>query len=128
MPVTVTIDTGRRLVVTTASGYVSDAEFLQARSHLLSDPQFDPAFDRLWDFSAVTEEKVTDKTMTYLVDTSPAAELIYRAVVVCMHPVPFQRVLDFICESRRHSRHIAAFPLRDMAEDWIRSERDNVVT
>ncbi|MEO8045620.1 MAG: hypothetical protein ABI674_12015 [Spartobacteria bacterium] len=123
MPVSVNIDPTRKLVVTTAFGFVSDAEFLQARSNLLADPLFDPSYDRLWDFSAVTEEKVSEQTLAYLVDTSPAAGLILRAVVVCMPPVPFQRVLDFICESRRFSRQIAAFPLRKMAEDWILSER-----
>ena len=123
MPVTVTIDTERKLVVTTASGVVSDEEFLQAREELLADPRFEPSFDRLWDFSAVTQEKVTDKTLTYLADTSPCAGMIYRAVVVCMPPEPFQRVLDFIATSRRFSRQIAAFPLRQMADDWIRTER-----
>ncbi len=126
MPVTVTIDTKRKLVVTTAAGLVSDKEFLDARSKLLADPQFHPSFDRLWDFSAVTQESVTDKTVAYLADTSPCAGMIYRAVVVCMPPEPFQRVLDFIDTSRGFSRQIAAFPARQMAEDWIRTERANL--
>ena len=67
--------------------------------------------------SEVTGENVTDKTLTYLADTSPCLGMIYRAVVVCMPPEPFQRMLDFIATSRRFSRQIAAFPLRQTAED-----------
>ena len=123
MPARVTIDRERKLVITVCSGTVTDGEFLQAREELLADPSFDPSFDRLWDFSAVTEEQVSEQTMASLVKTSPFVGDISRAVVVSLAPKPLARILEFVSQSRRFNRRIAAFPSREAAEQWIKSER-----
>jgi hypothetical protein len=86
MPALVTIDVERKLMITVCSDTVTDEEFVQARKQVLADPTFDPSFDRLWDFSAVTKEQVSDETIAYLVETSPFEGDISRAVVVSMLP------------------------------------------
>ena len=123
MPAHVTIDPERKLVLTICSGTVTDEEFLRAREELLADPAFDPSFDRLWDFSAVTEEQVSKEAMAGLVKSSPFTGDISRAVVVSMAPKPLARILEFVSQSRRFNRRIAAFPSREAAEEWITSER-----
>lgn len=123
MPVHVTIDAKRRVVITTCSGLVTDEEFLRAREQVLADPLFDPSFDRLWDFSAVTGEKVSEEAIARLVKTSPFVGDILRAVVVSMSPKAFTRVLEFVSQSRQINRRIAAFPTRNAAEEWIEGER-----
>ncbi|HEY5036416.1 MAG TPA: hypothetical protein VII74_04715, partial [Chthoniobacterales bacterium] len=50
MPVTLTIEPERQLVVTTGHGIVTDEEFVRARQQLLEHPEFDPNYDRIWDF------------------------------------------------------------------------------
>ncbi len=123
MPAEIVIDVEMRVVFTICSGTVTDDEFLQARAHILADPRFDSAFDRLWDFSAVTREEVSEATIAELVRTSPQTGDILRAVVVSMSPQVLTRAMEFVAQSRRFNRRIAAFPTRAAAVDWIKSER-----
>jgi hypothetical protein len=123
MPALVTIDVERKLVITVCSETVTDEEFVQARKQVLADPTFDPSFDRLWDFSAVTGEQVSDETIAHLVETSPFVGDILRAVVVSMSPKALARVMEFVSLSRRFNRRIAAFPTQEAARQWLESER-----
>ena len=92
MAVSVKVDVERKLVVTTASGFVADQDLLQARKDVLANPRFDPSFDRLWDFSEVTQQQVSDETLANLVDTSPSTGNISRAVVVSTAKEPLERI------------------------------------
>jgi hypothetical protein len=123
MPALVTIDVERKLVITVCSDTVTDEEFVEARKQLLADPTFDPSFDRLWDFTAVTEEQVSDETIAHLVETSPFVGDILRAVVVSMSAKALARVMEFVSLSRQFNRRIAAFPSRETAWQWLESER-----
>ena len=124
MPVTVTIYPERRLTVTTCEGVVTDEEFLRAREQLLADPAFDPAFDRIWDFYAITENRVSEAVGVHLIATSPNSERqICRAVVVSERATPMKAVLDFIDRTRQANRRISAFPDRSSAEKWIATAR-----
>ncbi len=124
MPVTVTIDSERRLTITTGEGVVTDEEFLQAREQLLANPAFDSAFDRIWDFQAITETRVSDDVAARLIATSPNSESpICRAVVVSERTTPMTAILDFINRVRQTNRRIAAFPDRALAEKWIVTTR-----
>ena len=123
MPALVTIDVKRKLVITVCSDTVTDEEFVQARKQVLADPTFDPSFDRLWDFSAVTKGQVSDETIAHLVETSPFVGDILRAVVVSMSAKALERVMEFVSQSRRFNRRIAAFPNREAAWQWLESER-----
>ena len=126
MPVSVTIDLERRLTITVGEGVVTDAEFLRAREELLANPDFDPAFDRIWDFHAATEAQMSEAVVAQLVATSPNSDRpICRAVVVSERTAPMQYILDFINCVRQANRRIAAFPDRDSAEEWITTSRVN---
>ncbi len=124
MPVAVTIDAERQLTITTGEGVVTDEEFLCARNQLLADPAFDPAFDRIWDFHAVTEARVSEPVVAQLVAASPNSEKpICRAVVVSERATPMKAILDFINLIRQTNRGIAAFPDRHSAEEWVATAR-----
>lgn len=124
MPVIVRVDVERKLVITTCSGSVIDEDFLQARKDMLANPRFDPSFDRLWDFSEVTQQRVSDATMAHLVETSPSVGNISRAVVVSRAKEPLPQVLEFIGRSRSLNRRVAVFPNRETAEQWIETGRN----
>jgi hypothetical protein len=126
MPVNVNIDPERRLTITTGEGVVTDEEFLRAREDLLANPAFDPTFDRIWDFTAITEARVSEAVVAQLVATSPNSDRpICRAVVVSKRATPMKYILDFINRVRQANRRIAAFPDRDRAEKWIATSRAN---
>jgi hypothetical protein len=124
MPVTLSIDPERQLTITIGEGVVTDEEFLRAREQLLANPAFDPTFDRIWDFHAVTEARVSEAVAAQLIATSPNSEIpICRAVVVSERAAPMTAILDFINRIRQTNRRIAAFPDRDRAEKWIATSR-----
>jgi hypothetical protein len=126
MPVTVTIDPERRLTITIGEGVVTDEEFLRARDQLLANPAFDPAFDRIWDFYAITEVRMSEAVAARLIATSPNSEKpICRAVVVSERTTPMNAILDFINRTRQANRRIAAFPDRACAEKWIATARND---
>ena len=127
MPVTVTVYPERGLTITTGEGVVTDEEFLRAREHLLANPAFDPAFDRIWDFSAITEARVSEAVVAELVATSPNSDRpICRAVVVSERTTPMKYILDFMNRVRQANRRIAAFPDRGRAEEWIATARTDL--
>ena len=124
MPVTLIIDRERKLTITTGEGVVTDEEFINARRRLLAHPDFDPSFDRIWDFHQVTESRVTENVIARLVAESPNASTpICRAVVISERTGPMKATLEFISRTRQASRRIAAFPDLDSAEKWILSAR-----
>ena len=125
MPLTTIVDVEQRLVINDAWGVLSDDDFLQARRDLLADPRFDPSFDRLWDFSRVTEENLSESTVGEMVATSPSGDHVRRAVV-CTVPSTVSRVLEFVSKSRELNRQIAVFPTREKAQLWIQSRPRNI--
>jgi hypothetical protein len=124
MPVRVIIDKERRLSITSAQGIVTDAEFLEAREKLLVNPDFDPDYDRIWDFYRITELQVSEEIAATLTAESPTPEKpICRAVVTSEQSGPMKAILDFIGRTRRAHRRIAAFPDLASAEKWIATAR-----
>ena len=127
MPVTITIDPDQSLVVTLGSGIVTDQELLRARQQLLADPTFDPDYDSIWDFFAVTEARVTEPVVAELVASSPpSAKPICRAVVMSKMSGPMKAVMNFLTLTRRANRRIAAFPDRASAEQWVFTARHDL--
>ena len=127
MPVTLSIDTERKLTITTGEGGVTDADFIEARRQLLAHPDFDPSFDRIWDFRRVTESQVTGDVIVRLVAESPnAGKPICRAVVVSERAGPMKAILDFISHTRQASRRVAAFPDLASAEKWVLTTRNDL--
>ena len=118
------VDVQRKLVITTATGVIGDDDLREARRDLLADPLFDASFDRLWDFSGVTEERVSDALIADLVATSPSRPQVFRAVV-CVTPGPAAKVLRLVTASRALDRQIAVFPDRGAAEGWIEAARSS---
>ena len=112
------------MVVTTGQGVVTDKDFVEARQRLTADPEFDPSFDRIWDFHDVTESLVTEEIISKLVASSPNAERpICRAVVLSKRPGAIKAILHFISCTRQSNRGIAAFPDLATAEKWVTSTR-----
>jgi hypothetical protein len=61
MPATHRIDKERRLVITTGSGVLTLEEVTENTRRLRSDPEFDPTFNQLADYSATTKVLLTGR-------------------------------------------------------------------
>jgi hypothetical protein len=59
MPCAYRIDSARRIVFSRASGVVTESDLRDHRARLAADPDFDPSFEQLFDFSDVTGVQVS---------------------------------------------------------------------
>jgi hypothetical protein len=59
MPDSLILQSEDRIAITVLEGGVTDADLLAARHQVLTDPAFDPSYDRVWDFQAATHNQVS---------------------------------------------------------------------
>ncbi len=66
MPVVLKIDPHRRVVHSAFYGKINDAELLGHRTRIASDPDFNPQFADIVDFSDVTDPAITESAIAAL--------------------------------------------------------------
>lgn len=63
MPVVLKIDARRKVVYSAFYGKIDDAEVAGHRSAISSDPDFNPRFNEIIDFTAVTDASLSESTL-----------------------------------------------------------------
>jgi hypothetical protein len=86
VPVTYHIDVGRRLVISHATGRLTDADLQQYQQQLRQEPAFDPTFCQLVDWMGVTSLALTGDGLRQRVAGSIFQPGPPRAIAVS-HPV-----------------------------------------
>ncbi len=66
MPVVLKIDPHRKVVYSAFYGAITDAEFLGHGKAISSDPDFNPGFSEIVDFSSVTNGAISESTLAAL--------------------------------------------------------------
>ena len=66
MPASYVIDKQRRLVISTARGTLTAEESKQHQDRLLSDPNFDPTFNQILDFTGASSIQLSEETIHFL--------------------------------------------------------------
>lgn len=66
MPVVLKIDPQRKVVHSAFYGKITDAELLGHRTRIASDPDFNPQFADIVDFTDVTDPAITESAITAL--------------------------------------------------------------
>jgi len=82
MPVSFHIDKARRLVTSTASGFLTAADVLAHQRKLLGDPNFDPTCSQIVDCTAVTGIDLNAEDVRTVAATTIFSAYSRRAVVV----------------------------------------------
>ena len=118
MPLLVSVDPSRRVVISRGWGSVSDDDLIHGREQLQKDPAFDQSFDRIWDLSGATSLDLSQELLHEFAATSLSLERVQRAIV-CVAPRVAERVLDFVSECRKFHRDVLLFPTQDQAADWM---------
>ena len=127
MPVSLIFQSEDRIAITVLEGVVTDAELLAARHQVLTDPAFDPSYDRVWDFHAATHNQVSQAVAAQMIAESPnPGKSICRAVVLSAATAGLPPILRFIDGHRAIGRRIAAFPTRASALEWIKVARHDL--
>lgn len=124
MPVVLKIDSSRRLVYSAFYGKVSDAEFLEHRSAIRADPDFNSHFDEILDFTAVTETSLSEVTLTTLAATPSLFEKSVLHIVVASADWVHQMAGKYkgLARSSRPNFHIVRS--RDEAYQLVSAARD----
>jgi uncharacterized integral membrane protein len=63
MPVVLKIDSRRKVVYSAFYGKIDDAEIAGHRSAIAADPDFNPDFNEIVDFTAVTAAEISESTL-----------------------------------------------------------------
>lgn len=125
MPVTYTIDTKLRLVSFIASGDVTAAELLEYQNRLTRDPDFNPAFRQLADFSQATSASVSSDDVRALATRNAFDRSARRCVVVPTAELfGLARMFQAFRELSGGKEQLHIFKERKEALDWLFSERD----
>lgn len=82
MPVSYRIDTARDLVVSVASGVVTDDDLLEHQQRLREDPAFQPSFRQLFDFRQGTTNQVSGRGVRQLAIAPAFGKGSKRALLV----------------------------------------------
>jgi hypothetical protein len=82
MPISFKIDKDRRLVMGFGSGVVTKEDMLAGREQLLKDPDFDPSFSLLQDYTQIAESTITPDDVRQLARTSIYSPASRRALVM----------------------------------------------
>ena len=82
MPVSFHIDKARRLVTSTASGFLTAVDVLAHQRKLLGDPDFDPTCSQIVDCTAVTGVDLSAEDVRAVAATTIFSAHSRRAVVV----------------------------------------------
>jgi hypothetical protein len=103
MPVVLKIDPHRKVVYSTFYGEVTDAEVLGHGKAISSDPDFNPAFSEIVDFSSVTNAAISESTLAALAANPSLFKSSVVHIVVAPNDALFQLVSkykDFAQSSR----------------------------
>ena len=87
MSVQFTIDASQKLVIRKFSGEISDADILENPRRVQADPQFDPSFSEVVDFSGVTGGDVSTSAIQELARQKSIFNLASKRVVIAPQPL-----------------------------------------
>jgi hypothetical protein len=124
MPAFYKIDKEHRVVLSTASGVFDLAAALAHQDQLLADPDFDPSYSQLLDYSHVTEVKIDANDVRKLAERSVFWPCSRRAMYVTRDiEYDFARMFEMLRENAGE-KGIRVFRILDDALTWIFAGRD----
>ena len=118
MPLDVTVDNTRRLILMRGSGVLTDADLAAAHDEVEGNLSADPSFGRICDLSDLTGVQISDQSLDLWV-TDPVSNPPVRHAIVCDTPPVLKRVLDYVRLSRKQFREVSVFPTYEQAADWM---------
>lgn len=119
MPAWYKIDRDHRFVMSTGSGTLTKDDMLGHQNRLIQDPEFDPEFNQLLDFTHVSKIEVDECDIRLLARRSVFSPQSRRAVLVIDKRA---RELVKLFENLRAAvgeRNIRSFQTLDEAIEWL---------
>ena len=118
MPISYQIDVAHRVVYTNGQGIATDTDLLQHNRRLKADPDFDPNFNQLLDFTEVILSDVKSETINKIANKRIFNLNSLRAIVV---KPGLQYGLARMFQGLREyeDKNIRVFLDREEAERWL---------
>ena len=132
MPIAIRVDPAHRLRYAAAHGVLTDADVLEGYGAALQDPAFDPAFNLVFDCTAVERLDVAPRTLeriSQLVDREDRAIPVgVRPRVAIVAPADatfgFARMYEMQREARNPPKDYRVCRTVDEAMEWLMVEPD----
>ncbi|HXY00091.1 MAG TPA: hypothetical protein VEI54_04165 [Candidatus Limnocylindrales bacterium] len=122
MPVFYKIDRGRRLILTSGSGPLTFDEAFSYQQRLFSDPDFDPSYSQIADFTQFTSFELSAAEVQRLAEKSNFAPQSRRAFIV-PNDVSFGLARMFeMLRADLGEENLRVFRSLDEALDWVLSK------
>jgi len=118
MPASFVVDADRRLVSSRAWGVLVDADLFGTQDGVRAHPSFEPHFSQIYDFSDVTEMRLTGDAVLNLGRSSPFAVDARRAIIVTSD-VAFGMARMYGLASNRASDSFRIFRDHASALSWL---------
>lgn len=96
MPVVLKIDTRRKVVYSAFYGKLTDAELIDHRAAIAADPDFNPDYSEIVDFSAVTESNISNATLAAMA----SAPSLYSSDVMHIVVTPSAGLVQMVSKFR----------------------------
>jgi hypothetical protein len=124
MPAFYKIDKEHRIVLSTAHGVLTRADVLAHQENLLKDPDFDPGYSQIFDFSQVTAFELSAEEIRGLAKRSVFSPHSHRALIA---PSDLGFGLGRMFEMLRENEGelgIRVFRTLEQALDWVFSRHN----
>jgi hypothetical protein len=122
MPLTITVDKARGLVITHGSGVLTLEDIASARSQVRANPDFDPTFYELFDMRDVAEAKFTGAEVARIAASSVLGPRVCRAFVVANQKQhSLARMFSGFAEP--HDQRVDIFRDMSVAESWLAARK-----
>ncbi|HMD39940.1 MAG TPA: hypothetical protein VKH15_11700 [Candidatus Acidoferrum sp.] len=119
MPTFYKIDKERRLVMSTGTGIFNKEEALSHQRRLLADPDFDPSYSQLTDFTHITQFDLSAQDVRQLAQRSVFAPDARRAFLVASDlAFGLARMFEMFSEGAGE-QGIRIFRNLEEALDWV---------
>lgn len=125
MPISYVIDPERHLVLTTASGTLTDDEVIQFKDRLVRDPGFTPGMSELSDVRGVDRLEVTSAGVRAMVqqDEEAATHVAsHKLALVVSQDVAYGMARMYQTLTESHMKHMGIFRDIDEARAWLQLE------
>ncbi len=122
MPISYRIDESRNLVLTAATGVLTDAEVLEHKERLLRDPEFRHGMAELTDVRAVARLEVTPEGIRRMVgfdSREGAGTENHRLAIVASHDFIFGMARMYQTQAELYRPEVGVFRTLDEALGWL---------
>lgn len=118
MPATFEIDHDHRLVRSRAWGVLVDDDLAYTQSGVREDPRFEANYRQLFDFTEVTDVRVTREGLSALATRTPFAPTSRRAIVVA-NDLSFGMARMYQMLAARDPEYFRVFRSLSSAREWL---------